>query len=499
MQKSPPNLSSLSIETPGEDSTGFDSDIDVPVLIEDLEPLEASLTPPRVAPPRLEGPDTVAGPALDASEEAFVERVFTAVAHVEFRTPLAQESKLWSGLEGKLQSMRQKNSKAEHDLARIGHLWRRREVTYQEQASLIRRKQEFIDAGQTRVEELLVSVEEQKHAHENERAQWESATAENSRTLEAHAAEQSEAEQKCISLRQSLEVNKERFANRMHAREQELTNARELFNELSSRASGYEQEITALQPQVADLLEQAEHSREQCDAQNAQLLRARADLNEHREQTSAQIGELSASLEAAQTRAGALDTRSLSLTKQLEETQNRLRSTEASHHQEVDGLRTRAEAVKRTVIAARRAIEQRDEASGTRDRQLVEANGRHSSRVEEFQRLVARRDKRNHQLEATVEQRRNDTATLEQQLQQQREHSRRSTERVTALEQQLEQYRRECGRLETALTEQQSTASTVQTALETVRAEVRLLRSDKANLTTRLRDLEDATNSARHQ
>ena len=93
-------------------------------VIDDLDPVEESPVPPRIAPPKL-GKAT-ANPihsVLTSDDVDFIGKVFAQVRHVDFRAPVPEGNPRLTGIDKKLFGLREQVRKLERDLAHVAHIW----------------------------------------------------------------------------------------------------------------------------------------------------------------------------------------------------------------------------------------------------------------------------------------------------------------------------------------------------------------------------------------
>jgi chromosome segregation ATPase len=252
------------------------------------EPPKPPALPPTAAggpPPRPEEVDILFVPSaadITAEDQAFIERVFDAVKDVEFNLPPPPPPKNLTGVDAKLQSLRDTVRKLERELARVGHIWRIKQKRVAEVDSIIKNAQ----TARTHAESRLATVKQE--------AAKSKADAER---LEKQLAEKSTESQGRADTIAALEREK---AALVADTKSKLEQVQTVFNDLRDKSSKAVSGLEAQLKKVEDELKTARDSlgsmgkrlgeREQTiKVLTDEMTQARADFTERLEATKREL------------------------------------------------------------------------------------------------------------------------------------------------------------------------------------------------------------------
>lgn len=187
-------------------------------VIEDLDPVDDSPVPPRIAPPKLGA--SSANPihsVLTADDVDFISKVFAQVRHVDFRAPVPEGNPRLTGIDKKLFGLREQVRKLERDLAHVSHIWGQKQQEIDTAAEWVRSKDEELIRAKGHLEDAsdkLSKVEE-------ELVELRASSSQERETLESQSADQAEEisslKLRILSVQEELDAEREDWALRIES------------------------------------------------------------------------------------------------------------------------------------------------------------------------------------------------------------------------------------------------------------------------------------------
>ncbi len=433
---------------------------DEPEFSDDASPLDANAPPP---PP----PARVLAPTLDSitpEDWEFIKRVFNQVRDVDFRAPPPPPPrKALSGLDKKMQFLRDKTRELERDLARVGFVWRT--------------KQQQVDA----VDQTIAAKEAERATAVQRYEQIKD------QATRASAQARTEAAQQAARI-QDLEATANGLEGQLNKLKRE---SEQTISSLTARLTKEEQEKVALIAEFRSKIEAAQ-----------------AAFTQLRDGSARTIGEL-------ETKVGTLDqalvdsqasvaARDMTLDEQSRTLAERDHALQALNN-EIAAVRAEFEIkvahLEAELMSVKDSREKLAERLGDRERTLsaiTEEMGRtgseHGERVNELKQTIRDRDARIQGLESEIASARNEFQQLAQEFGRHRDDAGRITEELGQAVADARADARTCKErhteLERLLNEKEQALAAATAALTAAQEDARLAKQDLTETGKRLAELQ---------